>query len=337
MEYFVLATLFVALVAYCVTGGADFGVGILEMLSEKSQRPRIRELSEKAIAPIWEANHVWIVLILVILFVGFPNVHTRIVISMHVPLLIMLVGIVLRGAAFTFRYYDVVDDPASEKLWTWLFRAGSLLVPLSFGAIAAALHAGTIPQTETTVFASYIAPWCTWFSLLAGLFTAALFAWIASVYLCGEVLLEEDDACIARWKKRSRRFQIVCVLLGGMTSVCALWQGALSVPQFLGIIPILSLLLTSVAASYVFVFVGRRLWSVRIAVIVASAGILSGYWLAHFPVAIAMQEHNITWHESVVSTSSLRALTLALGIGLVAILPSLAALYRVFKMPSQSS
>jgi cytochrome d ubiquinol oxidase subunit II len=106
---FVLA---VALWAYTVTGGADYGVGILESLSPRHERPRLRTLAEKAIAPIWEANHIWIILALVIVFVAYPKVHVSITTRLQVPLLLMLAGIVLRGTAFTFRYYDRDDDPA---------------------------------------------------------------------------------------------------------------------------------------------------------------------------------------------------------------------------------
>jgi cytochrome d ubiquinol oxidase subunit II len=327
-EFFILLVLFVALVAYCVAGGADFGVGIVEMLSPKAERKRVRELSEHAIGPIWEANHVWIVPIIVILFVAFPKVHTQLTTSMYMPLLAMLVGIVLRGTAFTFRYYDLGEDVHSERLWTLLFRTGSLLVPISFGTIAASLHNRTIPSTSTTVWASYIAPWFTLFSLATGLFVASLFAWIASVFLCTELEAEDD---LQRWIRRTRVFGIACAVLGALASVTAVLGGALEISQLLAPIPALSLIVATLAAGFVFRNAGRKIWPTRIAVSLATASVLGGYWIAHYPVAIAFDDRVLTWGAAAAPHASLNALSLALIIGLLLIGPGLVVLYRVFK------
>lgn len=333
-ELFILAVLFVALVAYCVVGGADFGVGIIEMLSPASERKRIRKLSEHAIGPIWEANHVWIVLIIVILFVGFPKVHTQLTTSMHVPLLAMLVGIVLRGTAFTFRYYDVSEDVYSERLWTWLFRVGSLLVPISFGAIAATMHHGTIPDSPTNVFDSYIAPWCTWYSLLTGVFVASLFAWIASVFLCGEPGAQGE---IALWIRRSRRYGIACAIIGAATSATAVVEGTLSHSALLTPIPLASVVVATAAALYTYRYAGARHWTSRLAVGTACMAILGGYWLAHYPVAVSFQGRELLWHAAAAPRASLSALSLALIVGLALIGPGLVALYRVFKTPEAAN
>ncbi len=328
---FILVVLFVALVAYCVAGGADFGVGIVEMLSPTSERRRVRQLSEKAIGPIWEANHVWIVLIIVILFVAFPTVHTQLTTSMHVPLLIMLVGIVLRGTAFTFRYYDLAEDVHSDRLWTWLFRLGSLLVPISFGAIAATLHAETIPSTVTTVWGSYMAPWLTWYALATGLFVAALFAWTASVFLCSELEAEDD---LQAWIRRAHVFGIACAVLGAVASAAAVLEGVLELDELGQPIAAASLLTATAAAGFVARYVGRKVWPTRIAVSVATASILGGYWGAHFPTAVALDGQALSWREAAAPDASLNALSLALVVGLALIGPGLIVLYRVFK-PAQ--
>ena len=328
-EAFVLLTLFTALVIYCVAGGADFGVGIVEMLSARNQRLKVRKLSEKAIAPIWEANHVWIVLIIVILFTGFPTVHTALATTMHVPFLIMLVGIVLRGTAFTFRYYDVNANLSSERLWTWLFRAGSVLVPISFGAIAAALHNGQIPATPTSVWASYFAPWISFFSLLAGIFAASLFAWLATVFLSSESV-DSDDTQV--WRTRAHRYGIVCFVVGAMTSLIALAEGALTIDVLTKPASIISVAIASASAGVVYRTVGKAVWLPRVAASLATAAILAGYWLAHYPIAIRRDGSNdILWHNAAAPPSSLRALSTALVVGLLLITPGLAALYRVFK------
>src|SRR5512145_2862025 len=100
----IVAILGISLLLYVLLGGADFGAGIVEMIvGKKSSR-----IVSKAIAPVWEANHIWIILAVVILFNGFPLAYTTITTYLHIPLLLALIGIIIRGAAFSFRYYDVV-------------------------------------------------------------------------------------------------------------------------------------------------------------------------------------------------------------------------------------
>ena len=93
----------ISLLFYCVFGGADFGAGALEFFVPKNNRKRHEELVNKAMGPVWEANHIWLIILIVILFNAFPQVYTQYSIYFHVPLILMLIGIVFRGCAFTFR------------------------------------------------------------------------------------------------------------------------------------------------------------------------------------------------------------------------------------------
>ena len=94
----------VSLLLYSLFAGADFGAGILEWFTGKNHRKEQQELITHAMGPVWEANHVWIILAVVILFNGFPRAYSQLSISFHIPLTIMLMGIILRGCAFTFRH-----------------------------------------------------------------------------------------------------------------------------------------------------------------------------------------------------------------------------------------
>ena len=185
-ETIVTVFLALALLAYAVSGGADFGIGILELFASSEGRAAVRKAGERAIAPIWEANHIWIILALVIVFVGFPEVHVVLTTALHVPLVLMLIGIVLRGAAFTFRYYDVDHDAISVVWWSALFRVGSLLVPLAFGHVAAAMSRGSLALMPQQAGFGYVDSWLGWFPLATGFFCVALFAWMAAVFLVGE-------------------------------------------------------------------------------------------------------------------------------------------------------
>src|ERR671918_2405613 len=100
----------VSILLYCLLAGADFGAGILEAFLGDRQREEQRQVITHAIGPVWEANHVWLILAVVILFTGFPKAYSALSITFHIPLTLMLVGIILRGCAFTFRHYDAVRD-----------------------------------------------------------------------------------------------------------------------------------------------------------------------------------------------------------------------------------
>src|ERR1700727_2542810 len=110
MLYTVIAFLWLAILFYLLSGGADFGAGILEIFTATTKRQDLRRTALIAIGPIWEANHMWIIIAVVIFFVGFPEIYSTISISLHIPVLIMWLGIIARGTAFTFRNSDHIND-----------------------------------------------------------------------------------------------------------------------------------------------------------------------------------------------------------------------------------
>src|SRR5271154_3045839 len=132
MLYVVIGFLWVSLLIYLLTGGADYGSGILELFSSPQDRDQIREKSHQAIGPIWEANHMWLIIAVVVLFVGFPEVYTTVSIYLHIPLVIMLLGIIARGTSFTFRNYDAVKDQMQEH-YNRIYMYSSFITPLFLG------------------------------------------------------------------------------------------------------------------------------------------------------------------------------------------------------------
>ena len=136
-----------ALVLYAVFGGADFGGGVWDLLATGPRASRQRAAITDAIGPVWEANHVWLVFALVLLFTCFPEAFAAISVGLFAPLLLALVGIVLRGAAFVFRNY-ASDAPAVTALWTVVFGIASLLTPFFLGAAAAGLATGRFAWAE---------------------------------------------------------------------------------------------------------------------------------------------------------------------------------------------
>src|SRR5688572_19624109 len=209
----------VALNAYVLFGGADFGGGVWDLLATGTRRERQRALIANAIGPIWEANHVWLIVVVVLLFVCFPPAFAAFGTVLHIPLSLMLVGIVLRGSAFVFRAYSY--GPRSEqRRWGQVFAVSSLITPVVLGMCVGAVVSGGVgnglagighgpaavlpPAVDDAAtgagracFAAiYVHPWLWPFTLAVGAMTLALFSFLAATYLTiaaeGDRALQDD-------------------------------------------------------------------------------------------------------------------------------------------------
>src|SRR5690349_2087673 len=139
MLILIIIILGVSFILYTLLGGADFGAGIIETFAgQKGERTVSR-----AMAPVWEANHVWLILAVVILFTGFPAVYASISLVLHIPLMLVLIGIIFRGCAFTFRHYDIATDTA-HKYYSVFFKLSSFVTPFFLGVTLAAMILGRI-------------------------------------------------------------------------------------------------------------------------------------------------------------------------------------------------
>ncbi len=102
----VAAVMLFSLTLYALFGGADYGAGFWDFIAQGRRGRAQRDLIAHAIGPVWEANHVWLIIVVVLMFTGFPVAFAAVMTALHIPVSLMLVGIVLRGSAFTFRSYD---------------------------------------------------------------------------------------------------------------------------------------------------------------------------------------------------------------------------------------
>jgi cytochrome bd-type quinol oxidase subunit 2 len=186
--------LVLSLTAYALLGGADYGGGVWDLLASGKTAERQRATIAHAIGPVWEANHVWLIVAIVILFTGFPRAFAAVSTHLHVPLLLVLFGIVLRGAAFVFRAYGP-DDPHHERFWGRVFAIASTTTPFFLGVIAGAVTEGKLSASPQGSFSAvYVTPWLTPFSLSVGVFALVLFAYLAAVYLTLETEHSEEGA-----------------------------------------------------------------------------------------------------------------------------------------------
>src|SRR4051794_33280309 len=130
--------LFAAITIYAVFGGADFGAGFWGLVAGGAKRgERPREVIDHSIAPVWEANHVWLIFVFVVLWTCFPEAYASITLTMFVPLTLAALGIVLRGASFAFR--KAVLRTRDRRNFGAAFAVSSVLVPYCTGAVAGAI------------------------------------------------------------------------------------------------------------------------------------------------------------------------------------------------------
>jgi cytochrome d ubiquinol oxidase subunit II len=220
----------VSILFYCLFAGADFGAGILEAFLSSRRREEQKKVIAHAMGPVWEANHVWLILAVVILFTGFPKAFSALSINFHIPLTLMLLGIILRGCAFTFRHYDAIQDQ-SQRYYSAIFIISSFLTPLMLGIVAGATLLGASRPIEEGFYAAFIRPWANLFCFSVGAFTGVLFALLAAVYLLGETQDSEMKQIFAR---RALVLNVLAIILGASVFVAAEIDGLALARLFIG-------------------------------------------------------------------------------------------------------
>lgn len=217
MLYVVIIYLWTAILLYLLLGGADFGAGIIELFTSEKNERLTRRTMYRAIGPIWEANHMWLIITIVILFVGFPAIYTTMSIHLHIPLAVMLIGIIARGTAFTFRHYDaVVDD--MQKIYNHIFTYSSFITPLFLGIIAGSAVSGKIDPGATRFLPAYIFSWLNLFSVAVGFFTVTICGFLAAVYLVGET---ENEAHRRYFIKKAVHMSFAALFCGSLVFLAA--------------------------------------------------------------------------------------------------------------------
>jgi cytochrome bd ubiquinol oxidase subunit II len=212
MVYVVIIYLWTALLLYLLLGGADFGAGIIELFTSDSNKSRTSLTMSRTIGPIWEANHMWLIIVIVILFTGFPEIYASVSTYLHIPLLIMLMGIIARGTAFAFRHYDAVEDNM-QMVYNKIFRYSSFITPFFLGIIAASAVSGTINPDAQHFADAYIFSWLHYFSLAVGLFTVCICGYLAAIFLIGETETADERR---RYIIKARSMNVAAIISGAL-------------------------------------------------------------------------------------------------------------------------
>jgi cytochrome bd ubiquinol oxidase subunit II len=315
----------VALNVYVLTGGADFGAGVWDLFASGPRRNQQRDFIAHTIGPIWEANHVWLVLVVVLTFTAFPAAFATLGTVLHIPLALMLVGIVLRGAAFTFRAYDE-GGVAVERRWGLIFSMSSVLAPLMLGAIVGALSSGRLRLGPAGEPLGGSMAWLSWFSAATGLLATALFAFLAAVYLT----VEARGELLEDFRRRAIAAGVV-TFLAAATAAGLSWRESPLVFEGLTArawsLPLHAA--TGLAACGAFwALVTRRFVLARFLAAAQATLIVLGWGASQYPYLLVP---DVTLASAAAPPRTLALLLGALGLGALTLIPSLWLLFRVFK------
>lgn len=206
---------------YLAFGGADFGVGIIELFSGKRNKRITKNTAYRVIGPVWEANHVWLIVVIVIMWIAFPIYYNLIVTQLHIPLTLLLVGIIGRGTAFVFRHYDAYKDDA-QVVYDVIFEVSSAFTPFFLGVAAGSIISGQMIHPDfiggKTFYELYVQTWFNPFSFFVGVFVASLSAFTSAVFLTGET---EGDIR-SYYNKKARHANIFVFIAGAGVFIEAL-------------------------------------------------------------------------------------------------------------------
>jgi cytochrome bd ubiquinol oxidase subunit II len=319
----------VGLVIYAVTGGADLGAGLWSIAARGPRASDQRTAVRAAIAPIWEANHVWLIFVIVLMFSGFSRAFAALAIALHVPLGCALLGIVFRGSAYAFRAYGI-QGAAAQSTWERVFAWASLITPVFLGLVVGGVSTGDIRTPHGVVTSGFFAGWTSPFALVVGCFALALFGMLSAVYLAAETERE-----------LRRDFTRRALVMQGVSGALALLTFGISSRYAPGLYANLAhstwtwsiqILTAGCALACVALLLRDRPALARHAAAAQVALVVLGWGLA-------MDRHFILPHMDLTRASTnpevLPALGIALCAGSLLLVPALYYLYRVFKLPTR--
>jgi cytochrome d ubiquinol oxidase subunit II len=313
--------IFVGLAAYTVLGGADFGAGLWDLSRDRAQR----DLVARAMAPVWEANHVWLIFVVITLFTGFPGAFGALSRALVAPVSIALLGIVLRGAAFVFRQYGAPDGGAPVRgtaLWGRVFAVSSLVTPFAFGTAAGALAGGTLRADGS---AGLWQPYLTPLPLLAGLLAVVCCAYLAAVYLSRDAERIDSPALVSRFRRRA----LTTGVLAGALALAALPLLPPALGGELRGVGLPAVLVSASGGVLGLVLLWRRRHGLaRIAAACAPVGLLAGWGLGLYPWVLPGQ---MLLAESAAPPVIAGPVLIVLLTGLAIVAPSYVFMLRVLR------
>ena len=317
----ILVLTWAGLTAYALFGGADFGAGFWDLTAGR-RGDAVRGLVEETIGPVWEANHVWLIFAIVVVWTAFPRVFAAVASTLYIPLTLVAIGIILRGSGFAFR--KSVTDSDLRRRFGVVFGLSSIVTPFFLGAIAGGVASGRVPLGNAE--GDPIGSWLNPTSILGGVLAVGSCAYLAAVYLTADARRTGNGALVDAFRRRA-------LASGSAVGVVALAGIAVlrtdAPTLFVGLTgPALPVVILSAAAGVASLglLAGRRFTPARATAGLAVGAILWGWAVAQYPYLLV---GSLTIDGAAGPPATLDALLISLVIGAILVVPSMVALFML--------
>jgi cytochrome d ubiquinol oxidase subunit II len=318
-----LIFILIGLAMYVVLGGADFGAGIWQLTAGGgADGARIRDHAHEAMAPVWEANHVWLIFVLTVLWTAYPTAFGSIASTLSVPLFIAGLGIIFRGAAYALR--SGATSHRQEQRIDTVFAISSLLTPFTLGTAVGAIAARRVPVGNAS--GHLISSWTGPVSILIGAIAVATSAYLAAVFLSADAVRRGEADLARRFRTRAL---IAGTAAGGLAvgGLVVIHSDAHRVYHGLTAGNGLPALIISIVAGLAAVglVLARRFEPARYTAALAVAAVIAGWALAQDPVLLP----GLTIAQAAAPHDTLVLVTVAVIAGGALLFPSLALLFAL--------
>src|SRR6266699_1350362 len=282
-----LSILWLALFIYTIFGGADFGAGMLELFAVGESGSRQEALIDESIGPVWESNHVWLIFLLVVFFTAFPPAFAVINVVLFIPLLLAVIGIVLRGSSFVFKTHGSIQRNRNVRILSRTFSVASIMTPFFLALSAAAIASGVIViQNTSQIVTNTGSDWLTPFTLTIGAMALALCVTISAIYLTVEATAKGEPELAEAFRRRGLIAGALTAALGLLGLILApseaafLWNGLLD-KAMPGVIVTMRFGVAAAAALWF-----RRYTWARVLIVAEVAFLLLSWGVSQYPYII---------------------------------------------------
>ncbi len=316
----IASLLFVGVVAYAIFGGADFGSGVWDLMAgDAKQGAHVRAQIDRSIGPVWEANHVWLIYVLVFMWTAFPEPFAAIMTTLWVPWILVGLGIVLRGGAFAFRKFS--STLAEARLHGIVFATSSVITPFFLGMIAGAIASGRVPADGGgDVWTS----WTGGTSWVGGILAVLTCTFLAGTFLAADA---QRGGNVVLANEMGRK-TVVCGAITGVAAIGAAATLEIDAPTLAsGLhgrgLPLV--VISAVAGAVSLVLLRRKDWSLaRLGAVVAVGAIVIGWGVGQYDWILVDE---VTIEESIGARSTQVGLVIVFAAAAVTAVPALIWLY----------
>jgi cytochrome d ubiquinol oxidase subunit II len=313
----------IGLVIYTVLGGADFGAGLWQLLAGSGEQGRaIRDHAHRANAPVWEANHVWLILVLTVVWTTYPTFFGSVCSTLAIPLFLAALGIVFRGLAYALHY--ATNVPRERRVIDATFSISSILTPFMLGTVVGAIASDRVPVGNAA--GNAVTSWTNATSLISGALAVCTGAFLSAVYLAADARRFSETGLADAFRIRA----IISALITGVLALSALAVAHHDAPRlYNGLtsgLGLAAVVISGAAGLASLALVWRRHYAAaRLAAAIAVAGLLGGWAAAQRPYLLP----GLTLHDAAADNATLISVIVAIAIGAVILFPSLAFLFRL--------